>query len=192
MGLEAVVEEIRVKGRSEADKILKESKAETDQIIAAAGKRTETIKLAAEEEVTRQSTHLVSQDVSAANLLVKRELLNAQKALLDKVYESTRKEIASLPDSFHREAIKKLLTEAKKEIPSGTIFCNSRDIPALKAIIAEHAEFAGFRVGSPVDIDGGILIEGAGGALQIDYSYRTFLARVWESGLKDASDILFG
>jgi V/A-type H+-transporting ATPase subunit E len=192
MGLEAVVEEIRVKGRSEADTIHKESKADADQIIAAATKRTEAIKLAAEEEVTRQSTHLVSQDISAANLLVKRELLNTQKALLDQVYESTRKEIASLPESFHREAIKKLLTEAKKEIPSGTIFCNARDAAALKAIIAEHAEFAGFRIGNPVDIDGGILIEGEGGALQIDYSYRTFLARVWESGLKDASDILFG
>ena len=46
--------------------------------------------------------------------------------------------------------------------------------------------------GNPVDIDGGILVEGEGGELQIDYSYRTFLAKVWESGLKDASDILFG
>jgi len=192
MGLEAVVEEIRVKGRSEADKIHQESKEETSQIIAAATKRSESIKLMAEDEVTRQSAHLVSQDVSAANLLVKRELLNTQKALLDQVYESTRKEIASLPDSFHREAIKKLLTEAKKEIPSGTIFSNARDIAALRAVIAEHADFSGFKVGNPVDIDGGILIEGEGGALQIDYSYRTFLARVWESGLKDASDILFG
>jgi len=192
MGLEAVVEEIRAKGRSEADKIYKESKAETDQIITAANKRSDMIKLTAEEEVTKQTTHLVSQDVSAANLLVKRELLNTQKALLDQVYEATRKEIAGLPDSFHREAIKKLLTEAKKEIPAGKIFCNTRDVAALKAVLAEHAEFAGFKVGEPVDIDGGILIEGEGGALQIDYSYRTFMTRVWESGLKDASDILFG
>ena len=62
---------------------------------------------------------------------------------------------------------------------------------AAKVLIAE-AEFAQFRIGAPVDIDGGILIEGEGAALQIDYSYRTFLAKVWESGLKDASDILFG
>ena len=140
----------------------------------------------------KQTAHIVSQDVSAANLLVKRELLNTQKALLDQVYEATRKEIAALPESFHREAIKKLLTEAKKEIPSGKIFCNARDVAAVKALIAENAEFAKFRVGEPVDIDGGILIEGEGAALQIDYSYRTFLAKVWESGLKDASDILFG
>jgi V/A-type H+-transporting ATPase subunit E len=63
---------------------------------------------------------------------------------------------------------------------------------AAKVIIAENPEFAGFKLGEPVNIDGGVIIEGEGAALQIDYSYRTFLAKVWESGLKDASDILFG
>ncbi len=192
MGLEAVVEEIREKGRSEAEKVRQESRQDVDQILAAANKKAGGIKLVAEEESTKQSAHLVSQDVSAANLLVKRELLNTQKALLDQVYETTRKDIAALPESFHREAIKKLLTEAKKEIPAGTIYCNARDVAAAKAVIAENPDFAGFKLGEPVNIDGGLLIEGAGAELQIDYSYRTFLSKVWESGLKDASDILFG
>ncbi len=52
--------------------------------------------------------------------------------------------------------------------------------------------FSGFTLGEPVDIDGGILIDREGNELQIDYSYRTFMNKVWESGLKDASDILFG
>ena len=192
IGLKTLVKEIREKARAEAEKLKAEAKADTDQILAAAAKRSETIKLTADGEVTKQTAHIISQEVSAANLLVKRELLNTQKALLDQVYEATRKEVASLPDSFHREAIKTLLTEAKKQIPNGKIFCNARDLAATKALIAEHAEFAKFTVGEPVDIDGGILIEGEKGALQIDYSYRTFLAKVWESGLKDASDILFG
>ena len=192
MGLEAVVNEIREKGRSEAEKIRAETKQETGQIIADANKRVEEIKLAAEAESVKQTAHIVSQEISAANLLVKRELLNSQKELLDQAYEATRSEIAKLPESFHREAIKKLLAEAKKEIPKGKVFCNARDTPAAKAVIAENPEFSGFKVGEPVDIDGGILIEGEAGELQIDYSYRTFLATVWESGLKDASDILFG
>jgi V/A-type H+-transporting ATPase subunit E len=191
MGLEAVVEEIRVKGKTEAERIQAESKQEVDKILAAANKRVEEIKHAAEAESVKKTAHIIGQEVSAANLLGKREILNSQKALLDEVYEATRKEIAGLPESFHREAVKKLLTEAKKEIPNGKIYCNARDVQAVKAIIAENSEFAGFRLGEPVNIDGGILIEGEGAALQIDYSYRTFLARVWESGLKDASDILF-
>jgi len=192
IGLDALVKEIREKGRDEAAKLQAEAKADSDQILVAAGKRSETIKLTAEDEVKKQTSHIVSQEVSAANLLVKRELLNTQKALLDQVYEATRKEIIALPESFHREAIKKLLNDVKKEIPAGTVFCNARDVAALKAIIADNAEFLKFRIGTPVDIDGGILVEGEGAALQIDYSYRTILAKVWESGLKDASDILFG
>jgi len=191
MGLEAVVEEIRGKGRSEADKIRAESKQEVDAILAAANKRVAEIKLAAEAEAEKQASHIVSMEASAANLLVKRELLNAQKDLLDQVYRTTLAEIAKLPGSFHKEAIKKLLSEAKKEIGKGTIHSNARDVPAAKALIAENREFAGFSVGAPVDIVGGIIVEGEGGGLQIDYSYRTFLSKVWESGLKDASDILF-
>jgi V/A-type H+/Na+-transporting ATPase subunit E len=192
IGLEALVKEIREKGRAEAEKVQAEAKADSDQILTAAGKRSETIKLTADTEVQKQTSHIVSQEVSAANLLVKRELLNTQKALLDQVYEATRKEIIALPESFHREAIKKLLNDAKSEIPAGKVSCNARDVAALKAVIADNAELSKFTVGHPVDIDGGILVEGEGAALQIDYSYRTILAKVWESGLKDASDILFG
>jgi len=191
MGLEAVVEEIRGKGRTEADRIRAESKGDTDNLLAAAGRRVAEIKLAAEAESAKQTSHIVDQDVSAANLLVKRELLNTRKALLDKVYEATRTEITRLPESFHREAIKKLLTEVKKEVSQGKIQCNVRDVAIVTSLIAGHAEFSGFVVADPVYIDGGIIVEGKEGELQIDYSYRTFLDEVWESGLKDASDILF-
>jgi V/A-type H+-transporting ATPase subunit E len=192
MGLETVVEEIREKGKKECDRIRAESREEVEHILAAANKRVAEIKLAAEAESAKQTRHIIDQEVSAANLLVKRELLNTQKALLDKVYEGTRTEISGLPESFHREAIKKLLNEVKKEISSGKIYCNTRDVAAVKAFISENPEFAKFKVGAPVDIDGGIIIEGEGGGLQVDYSYRTFLDKVWKSGLKDASDILLG
>ncbi|WP_292346808.1 MULTISPECIES: V-type ATP synthase subunit E family protein [unclassified Methanoregula] len=192
IGLEKLVKDIREKAKEEAEKLKAEAKADSDQILMQAGKRAEAIKLSADDEVQKQTSHILSQEVSAANLLVKRELLNTQKALLDQVYEATRKEIVALPESFHREAIRKLLNDAKKEIPAGTVSCNARDVAALKAVIADNAEFAKFRIGTPVDIDGGIVVEGEGAALQIDLSYRTILAKVWESGLKDASDILFG
>jgi V/A-type H+-transporting ATPase subunit E len=191
MGLEAVVEDIRGKGKSEAEKIRAESRQEVEHILAAANKRVAEIKLAAEEDVARQATHLMSIEVSAANLLVKRELLNTKKEMLNQVYQITLAEISRLPESFHKEAIKKLLTEVKKEMPKGTIYCNARDVPAAKAVLSEHRDFAGFSLGNPIDTEGGIIVESEEGGLQIDYSYRTFLDRVWESGLKDASDILF-
>jgi V/A-type H+-transporting ATPase subunit E len=191
MGLEAVVEEIRDKGKSEAEKIRAESRQEVGHILAAAHKRVAEIKVAAEDDVARQAAHLMSIEVSAANLLVKRELLNTKKEMLNQVYQTTLTEISRLPESFHKEAIKKFLTDVKKEMPKGTVYCNARDVPAAKAVLSEHRDFAGFSLGNPIDIEGGIIVESEEGGLQIDYSYRTFLDRVWESGLKDASDILF-
>jgi V/A-type H+-transporting ATPase subunit E len=192
MGLEAVVEDIRDKGKVEAEKIRAGSREDVERILAAANKRVAEIKLAAEEDVAKQAAHLMTVEVSAANLLVKRELLNTRKGLLNQVFKKTLSEIAGLPESFHKEAIKKLLSGAKKEIPKGTVYCNKRDVSVAKALLAEHKDFAGFSLGAPVDIEGGVIIEGEGGSLQVDYSYRTFLTKVWESGLKDASDILFG
>jgi V/A-type H+-transporting ATPase subunit E len=191
MGLEAVVEEIRGKGKSEAEKIRAESRQEVGHILAAAHKRVAEIKVAAEDDVARQAAHLMSIEVSAANLLVKRELLNTKKEMLNQVYQTALAEISRLPESFHKEAIKKFLTDVKKEMPKGTVYCNARDVPAAKAVLSEHRDFAGFSLGNPIDIEGGIIVESEEGGLQIDYSYRTFLDRVWESGLKDASDILF-
>ena len=191
MGLEAVVEEIRDKGKSEEEKIRVESRQEVEHILAGANKRVAEIKLAAEDELAKQSAHLLSRETSAANLLVKREMLNTQKGLLDQVYRMTLAEISNLPESFHKEAIKKLLTEITKEIPKGTVYCSARDLPAAKAVLAENRNFAGFSLGDPIETEGGIIVESEEGGLQIDYSYRTFLDRVWESGLKDASDILF-
>jgi V/A-type H+-transporting ATPase subunit E len=191
MGLEAVLEEIREKGKKEANAIRTESQQDADRILAEANQKVAGIKGEAEEVSVKQELRIIAQDISAANLLVKREILNTQKGLLDDVFESTRLEIAQLPESFHREAIKKLLSEGKKEIPRGTIHCNARDVAAAKSVLAEK-EFSGYTLGEPVDIDGGILIEGEGNELQIDYSYRTFMNKVWESGLKDASDLLFG
>jgi len=192
MGLEAVVGDIRAKGQKEADAIREETKAEVNGILQTSQVKAEKIKMAVEETVTKQVQHVESQELSAANLVVKRERLNTQKALLDEVYQNALDSVLKLPDSFHREAIKSLLSDAKKQIPEGTVHCNARDMKALKELIAQENLFKGYSVGNEIDIEGGVMVESKDGTLQLDLSYRTFLNMVWETGLKDASDILFG
>ena len=192
MGLEVVVDEIRQKGEREAELIRKETREEVTRILLSAQERAEQIKLRADEEVSRQVQHLQGQETSAANLLVKRKLLNTEKELLDQVYQATLRSIVSLPENFHREVQEKLLATAKQEIQEGTVHCNARDMPSLKQMIGTDSAFRGFVAGNVVDIEGGIIVESTDGRLQLDLSYRTFLGMVWETGLKDASDILFG
>jgi V/A-type H+-transporting ATPase subunit E len=192
MGLEAVVGEIRNKGDREVERIRKETKDEVTRILLSAQKRGEKIKLAAEDDINRQVRHLQSQEASAANLVVKRKLLNTEKELLDQVYGKTLGSIAQLPESFHRDVLKKLLAQAKSEVPEGIVHCNARDMPSLKQLIDTESAFRGYMAGNVIDIEGGITVESTDGEIQLDLSYRTFLDIVWETGLKDASDILFG
>lgn len=192
MGLEAVVGEIRAKGQKEADTIREQTRKEVEYILSGSQEKASKIKLAAEESIEKQVRHIESQEVSAANLLVKRNLLNTQKALLDETYRNALESLNKLPDSFHKEAIRALLSDAKKQISEGLVHCNARDMPALKEIIAQKGEFLGYSPGNVKDIEGGVIIESNDRTLQIDLSYRTFLDCVWETGLKDASDILFG
>lgn len=191
MGLEAVVGDIKTKAQRESEEIRKGAEEDLHRILSGAQKKAEKIKLAAEETVEKQVSHISGQEISAANLLVKRDLLNTQKAVLDQVRGKTLAALAALPQSFHDEALAHLLSRAKTQIPEGIVHAAARDSKTLSGILGK-GEFAGFSMGSPVDIEGGIIVESRNGELQLDFSYRTFLDTVWESGLKDASDILFG
>jgi V/A-type H+-transporting ATPase subunit E len=191
MGLEVVIKEIRDKGQREADQIKRETQAEVASILKAAQEKAERIKLAADQDVERQTTHIMSQEASAANLVVKRQLLNTQKDLLDKVYSAALSQIAGLPEDFHREAMKRLLLKAKTEIPEGIVHTNRRDSETLGRILSSDTSFKGYTMGDPIETEGGVIVESKEGDLQIDYRYRTFLNSVWETGLKDASGILF-
>jgi V/A-type H+-transporting ATPase subunit E len=189
MGLDAVIAEIKEKARAEAGAIVQEAEAKKTEILTDAQTQAQLIKTTAEENVQKTASHIQTQEEAAGHLAVKREILNAQKALMDEVQTKTLEQICSLPESFHKQAIASLLKKAQSEIPSGTVSCAARDSDALKEVLTSG--FSSYTAGKPVHIDGGIIVESADGMLKVDYSYRTFLNQVWESGLKDASDVLF-
>jgi V/A-type H+-transporting ATPase subunit E len=191
MELEAVALDIRDKAKRDAGAIREETRKETGRIVSSAQERAGEIRLSAEDEVNRQAARLAELEVSSANLAVKRMLLNTQKDLLDQVYRATLDAIGRQPESFRRDTLKNLLARAKKEIPEGAVFCSGQDTQALQSILSPDSGFPGYRFGGALEIPGGIIVESRDGKLKLDYSYRMFLDRVWEAGLKDASDILF-
>jgi len=190
MGLEAVIAEIREKGRSEAEGIVNEAETRKVEVLNAAQQKTELIKTAAKEDVEKLYTHIISQEQAAGHLIVKRQILNKQKELMDDVYQHVLEKISEMPESFHKEAISSLLSKAKPEIAKGKVNCSARDENALKAVLKEN-EFSCYAFGKVIDIDGGVIVESETGELQVDFSYRTFLNQVWETGLKEVSVSLF-
>lgn len=191
MGLEAVVQDIQEKGRKEAEALRKETQREVDRILKEALSRVETLKLTAEEEIQGHINRMMAQEDSAANLIVKRQLLNAQKEMLNEVYRSTLNEISRLPMPFHTKALTGLLHQAAGEMKAGVIYASERDAPVVNELIAKDPAFSGFRQGGTVEAEGGVIVKNLEDTMKIDLTYRTFLDRIWETGLKDAADILF-
>ncbi|MBN1166947.1 MAG: V-type ATP synthase subunit E [Methanospirillaceae archaeon] len=191
MGLEAVIAEIQEKGRAEAKVIADDADARVRTILDTANEKSNEIRTVAQEEILKTVSHLITQEEAAGGLIVKREVLNAKKELLDEVFSQTLEQIRGFDNSLHKKIITSLLDTAKQEISGGTVYSNERDKPVLTEILAQPV-YADYTCGSAIDIDGGIIVESKDGLYKLDYTYKTFLNTIWESGLKDASDILFG
>jgi len=191
MGLEAVVDEITRKGAEKAAAIKAEADAKAKTIVSEATTRAGEIKLAAEKDAAVQAEKIEVREVASANLVVKREQLNAQKELLDKVYAGAAEAIAKLPAKTNEKAIKELLKEAAEQISKGVVYANSGDKKIVEAALGLKT-YSGFTFGGTVDIIGGVIVKSTDGQITLDYSYKTFMDDVWESSLKDASKILFG
>jgi len=190
MGLDAVIAEIREKGQAEAGAIGKEADAKKAEVLNLAQQKAEAVKSTARDDAGKTVSHIITQEEAAGHLVVKRQILNTQKELMDDVYRQALEKIAAMPETFHKDAISSLLRKASTEIPKGKVSCCKRDETVLKEVLKE-SEFSAYSFGSVIGIDGGIIVESVDGQLQVDFSYRTFMSQVWESGLKDASDILF-
>jgi V/A-type H+-transporting ATPase subunit E len=183
MGLDAIVEEIKAKGRAEVDKIGKETDLEISKIIADAQANAAKIKAAKQEAVKKEIDRLMQQELSSANLEVKKAILNARKEILDEVYENAKDEVRKLPPEKNQKILKSIIE--KNDIKNGRIYSKKQETQTVKKLT--KLEFAG-----EIDCIGGVVIENADGTEVLDFKYDTILKNVSEQSLKQVSDILFG
>jgi len=183
MGLDAIVEEIRAKGRIEADKIGEEASLEVSKITAEAEASAARLKAAKEEAVRKEIDRLRQQEVSSANLEVKKAILNARKEILDEVYEAAKEAVKKLPAEKNQKLLKSIIE--KNENNNARIYSRNKDKQAIKKLT--KLEYAG-----EIDCIGGVVIENEDGTEVLDFKYDTILKNVSEQSLKQVSDILFG
>lgn len=183
MGLDAIVEEIKAKGRAEADKISDETSLEVSKIIADAQAAAARLKTAKEEAVRKEIERMKQQELSSANLEVKKAKLNARKEILDEVYENAKESVKKLPAEKNQKLLKSIIE--KNENNNAKIYSKAKDKPVVKKLTT--LEYAG-----DIDCIGGVVIENADGTEVMDFKYDTILKNVSEQSLKQVSDILFG
>ncbi|MCZ7393927.1 MAG: V-type ATP synthase subunit E [Candidatus Methanoperedens sp.] len=183
MGLDAIVGEIKAKGRAEADKISEETSFEVSKIIAEAQASASKLKAAKEEAVRKEIDRLRQQELSSANLEVKKGILNARKEILDEVFEAAKEAVKKLPAEKNQKLLKSIIE--KNQNNNARIYSRSKDKQVVKKLTKlEHA--------AEIDCIGGVVIENVDGTEVLDFKYDTILKNVSEQSLKQVSDILFG
>lgn len=183
MGLDAIVEEVKAKGKAEAEKISGETYLEVSKIVAEAKSHAAKIKAEKHDAVRKEIETLRLQELAGAHLEVKRALLNSRKEVLDEVYQKSKEAIMGLPPEKNQKILKTILENAGGT--SARIYSNSKDKQFVKkSTKLEHA--------GEIDCIGGIILENEDGTESLDFRYETILKNISEQSLKQVSDILFG
>jgi V/A-type H+-transporting ATPase subunit E len=139
MGLDTIVNDILEKARTESEAILNDANAEADKIIAAAQAKSSKHREEQEEAARREVERLKQQEISGANLEVKRAVLNARKDLLDEVYRQAVERLQNLPVDKQSSILEAII---KKHASDGDrIYSNEKDKLLITSI--SNNEYAG-------------------------------------------------
>ncbi len=182
MGLDAIVEEIKSKGRAEADRISQETDKEVSRILADAESQAARIRATRQDAAKKEIERLRLQELSSANLEVKRAMLNARKELLDEVNEKAKDGISKLPADKNLQVLKSIIE--KNQANNSRISSNKKDEPAVRKLT--KLTYSG-----EINCIGGVIIENENGTEYLDFRYETILKKVSERSLKQVSEILF-
>lgn len=182
MSLEKVVKEIIAKGECRAEEILKGAENEKERILQSANDEAERIRKSREAELKELRERLEKQELSSAELEVKRMHLLMQKELLDTAYEMARERIVNLDKEKNTELLKKLIERHGSE--GARILSAKKDEEIVKKL--SSLEYAG-----NIDCLGGIVIENSDSTVIHDYTFDSILKEVNERSLREMYRKLF-
>lgn len=184
MSLENVLNEIHSQGQKEIANIFAEGKQEAERIMAEAKEKLKKIEAAKKKETDDKIKQLRIQELSIAELDAKKNVLNMQKGLLDKLRKEVLQKLKEMPADKNQQFLAKLIERSKIEFESGKVYCNSNDERYVKAN-------APFTFGGTINCIGGILVENDDGSINMDFRYESILDDIWKDVMKDVSKVLF-
>lgn len=183
MSLERVAAEILEKCKKDAEDIIARGEKESKVVVDEARKRADALMLNRERECSDATARLKQRELSSAELESKKIMLNAEKEMLDSVYNECLKTLSNLPNDRNERLLKRLM-EKGALFPKGKIFSNTRDSEFVK----KNSKYV---FGGTIDCVGGIVVENEDGSKRIDYRFESLLNEVWNKHLKDVAGIVF-
>jgi len=185
MALKDVTAEIKAL----ADRRVAEIEAETAEEIARINSTTEAkITGLKESEKKRQADaieRMGRQEASSSELESKKIVLAKKKEILTDVFNETLQELEGADSKVKLKQYLKMVEYAKKIIPEPKVIMSKEDKFTAKQLDV-------LEVSRDAKIKGGLIIQSEDGQIEIDMQYSALLRTVWDRGIKDVSDILFG
>ena len=185
MALDSVTKEIMASAEAQVARIQKEQAKEIQAINAQADAQIAEMKATQDKRVAEAKETLARQERSSADLESKKLVLSKKKEILAEAFESALAKLEAMPADKKLAYYKAMVASAKNIIPEP------------KAIISEKENFSAADLGvSSVEkspsITAGLLLQSEDGKFEVDMQYRVLLQNIWDSNLKQLSDILFG
>ncbi|MCK4459607.1 MAG: V-type ATP synthase subunit E [Methanosarcinales archaeon] len=182
MGLENVVSDILKSAQDEVSAITAERDSEVSKIIEEAKRRGERITGEMVASAEAEAGRISKQELSGANLEVRRMILNMRKEILDETYRQALKRIRELDSaSLLRSLINAQSGDATR------VYSSQQDRPTVEQLCTDRSiNYAG-----DIDCIGGILLETDDRTVRLDYTFDTIMDEVSERSMKRVSQILF-
>ncbi len=108
-GLSKITDKIIAQANNDAARIRAEADAECRRIADEYKRRAEKIRLDIEERAEAEAAAIISRAKSSAQVVQRNAALEAQSALIDKAFESAKKEILYLPDDKYLDFLTSML-----------------------------------------------------------------------------------
>ncbi len=189
MGLENVVSDILKSAREEVSASEADRDSEVSAIVEEATRTGERIigeKVASAEE---EATRIRKQEISGANLEVRRMMLNTRKEILDETQKQTAERLRELDI----EPLLKSLVWSHSD-DATRVYSSRQDQPIVERLCDELLEdkLTKLEYAGNIDCIGGIVLETEDESVRLDYTFDTIVGEVSERSMKQISNILFG
>ena len=182
MALEQVLEGIKRDADAERKALEAESKEVRSKALALAKEAVEEYRKKALERASRDSLRMATQEAAFTELELKREQLQMERELTERVLHLAEERLRSLPRERNEAILKALLSHFEKE----GVQVQAAPKDELFVKIATRLKFAG-----PLAGHGGLVITNAEATVLLDLTYETLMRDLSERMTKEVHQRMF-
>jgi V/A-type H+-transporting ATPase subunit E len=137
-----------------------------------------------DKRVAETVGNLARQERSSAELESKKVVLSKKKDVLNRAFETALADLENMPAKKKLAYYKAMVASAKDVIPEP------------KAVISVNDKFTAADLGVTAveqsnKIRSGIILQSEDGKIEVDMQFSVLLKSVWDSNIKEITDILF-